>query len=124
MPVHVNSIGSYTFIDLQGIIDPRSEQLELLNRPGYDGTIARKTGSRGEPFMVQTVTYCTDFSVAKDAVLLYKSLIGEDPQTVIRYTVNHGDFLVLRVREVSCRVMVNSTSGFNVRLVCAWELLG
>lgn len=130
MPVHVNklspSVGTeFTFIDIQGSPDPRGEQLEIFARPGYDGVVARKTGSRGDPFSIRTVAYWADFATAKAALALYKAAIGTDPWELWRYSVSYGTFLILKVREVECRAMVNSTAGaYTVRTVHEWELLG
>lgn len=130
MPIHDNTIGEYRFIDIQGNIEPRGQQLELIVRPGFDGLFARKTGSRGVPFTIRTVSYATTFTTARAATLLLKELIGAEPQEVIKYSVSHGNFLVLNVREIECRAMVNSTaentSGppFQVRMVHEWELVG
>lgn len=125
MPIHTNSIGLHTFIDLQGTIDPRGEQLELFARPGFDGVVARRTGQRGEPFVLRSISYHTDFSASKTALLAFKANQGVDPQDVIQYSVNYGVFLVLRVRQVECHVMQNCTAGaFTVRMICDWELLG
>lgn len=125
MPALVNSIGAYTFIDLRGNLDPRQERLELLVRQGYDGLIARRTGSRGEPFSLTTVSYATDFETAKDVTFAFKALVGSDPLTIVKYSVDWGEYLLRAVRETQCRAMLNSTAGaYGVRMEHQWEFVG
>lgn len=125
MPVHLNSIDGLPFVDMQGNIEPRGEQLELFMRPGYNGHIARKTGVRGTPFRVRTVNYVSTLAYCKTVLEEFKLLIGVDPVEVYQYSVYRGTFLVLNVRQVEVKAMVNCTLGnYQARLVCDWELLG
>lgn len=126
MPYLTNQIGGLTFITVEGNIDLRSEQLETFARIGRDGVIARKTGSRGVPFRLQTVSYVTNHTAAKTLNETLKALVGDQPLTIIQHSVNYGDFLLLRVRQVDKRAMINCTLGseFQVRVVHEWEFLG
>lgn len=130
MPVHVNKLSpsagtEFFFIDIQGSPDLRGEQVELFARPGYDGVVARKTGSRGDPFTIRTVAYWPSFIAARTALQTYKAAIGTDPWELWKYSISYGTFLILKVREIECRAMVNCTlPGYSVRTVHEWELLG
>ena len=126
MPVHVNKIGAYTFIDIRGPFDLRQEQIELFARPGFDGVIARKTGNRGKPFTITTISYATDFVAAQTAInTFHANLVGADPVEIIRFSQNEGTFLILSVNESEPpKAIVNSTAGnFGVRMVHEWQVV-
>lgn len=127
MPIHTNSIGSFTFFDLVGSIYPRQEQIEVIERPGVNGSGARKTGARGKPFVLLSITYFDDFSDAASELTSYKAYVGDALHTVTRNSVNLGDFLVLEVTEATPPMAVLNVAGSpssQVRAEHRWRLLG
>lgn len=128
MAYPTNSIGVYNFADLVGPIERRQEQIEIFNRFGVDGSGLRKTGARGEPFTLKGVAFVADFTAAKALFDLYLALPGSAAQTVIRNSINHGDYYVLKVEEVSTEQVLNPTGnvvpGSTCRLTTSWKLLG
>lgn len=127
MPIHVNSIGAFTFFDLVGTIYPRQEQLEIIERPGVDGSGARRSGARGKPFVLVSVAYYTDWTDYHMSLYEYKDLVGQDPQTLTRNDEDYGTFLVLEVTEVQPPQAVMNVAGDptkQVRGVTRWTMLG
>lgn len=128
MPVHTNSINGFLFLEMQGPPYLRQQQLEIIERPGVDGSGVRRLGKRGKPFQLQTTNYLADFSEAHNAMLAYKDLVGDDPVSLTRRTVSEGTFLVLEVVERNCYAIFNSLGGFDGgEEVChevIWTLLG
>lgn len=121
------------FDDLIGEVVLRSEQIEVLNRPGVAGSGARKLGSRGKEFELESVLYCPNWQYAKDIGAYYKSFVGLDPMHLIKQSVAWGTFLVLDVDVMSteavynvCGNAVNSTfyPSLEIRLTAKWKLLG
>ncbi len=128
-----NSIGSYTFAEMTGAIFYRQEQIEVINRPGVDGSGLRKLGARGQPFELMTKGYWLTLAAAQDAIFNastgYKTLIAAAAYTVTRNGVNHGDYYVLDVQEVATTAVLNPTgnvpsSSCTALLVCRWKLIG
>jgi len=127
-----NSIGAKQFVEMTGAIFYRQEQIEVINRPGVDGSGLRKLGKRGRPFTLVTKQYFATLYDAFDAIFNawtgYKTFIGTTTYTVTRNGVNHGDYAVLDVQEVATIPVVNpcgnATSTHTALLVCKWTLLG
>jgi hypothetical protein len=55
----MRSIGAFTFLTLNGEIDPPGPQVEAVQRPGVNGTMWRYLGSKGQPFQIETVAFIT-----------------------------------------------------------------
>ncbi len=125
MPVHVNSIGEAVFFDLIGALSPKQETLEIIERPGVDGCGARRMGTRGKPIEFLSISYHTSFTTALEFLQASKTLVGDDPQTVIRNDVTLGTFLVLSVEEATpayAVVNVAGSPGSECRLEMKWTL--
>lgn len=99
MPVYINKIGDFQFLEMDGVFHLRQQELEPITRVGIDGTGLRRLGERGKPFEVVTLNYEADFDSAEDKVDEYLELVGSDPVAVIRFSESEGDFFVLQVRE-------------------------
>lgn len=126
MPVHTNSIGAQTVFDLVGTIYSRQQQIEVIDRPGVDGSGARLTGARGKPFMLTSVAYHATFTAAKTAMTAYVAL-KLSLQEVIRNGVSYGNFIVLDVAEATppySVLNVAGSPGSTVRAEVKWTLLG
>jgi hypothetical protein len=127
VPILVNSIGSAVFFDLIGTIYLRQEQIEVIERPGVDGSGARKSGARGKPFQLLAVSYHDSWSAFHTAMTAFKAYPGTDPQTLTRNGESYGSFLVLDVMEARPPQAVLNVAGSpssQVRAETAWTLLG
>lgn len=128
MPVHTNSIGEYQFLQMDGSIYLRQQQLELIERDGVNGTGVRKLGLRGKPFQLVTTNYEETFATAHTKMLAYKLLVGDDPVTLTYKSIDKGTFLVLGVVESDCFAIFNSIGGLVGGEECCqivtWMLLG
>jgi hypothetical protein len=110
MALPENSIGAYDFDALNGRLQPKAEQLEVIVRPGHDGETTRKTGVRGLPSQIQTLHYVADRTAAQTAIVAYTALIGAAPQEITQRDVSFGYFKIINVVEVlvaDCMKVVN-----------------
>jgi hypothetical protein len=133
MPVLQNSIGDegdeFFFEDLQGtLIAPHKWNLELWNRPGRFGTIARKLFQTAPPVQVRSVHYIEDWLTAHQAIEAYQALIGEDPVDVWQHDVYVGKFVVIDVFQLpETRACYNAIGTIvdnpEVIQYCQWTLL-
>lgn len=128
MPFHTNKIGDFQFLDIQGAPYLRQQDLELIERHGVDGTGVRKRGRRGKPFQLETLVYVEDFETASELMAQYALLVGDDPVTLMRQSVDEGTFLVLGVVERQRYAIFQSLGGFDggeqCCLIASWVLLG
>lgn len=129
MPVHVNKIGEFQFLQMAGPPYLRQEQVELIERPGVDGSGLRRLGQRGKPFQVVTTNYVESLAEAKAQMDLYKAEVADDtPLELIRHSVSEGTFFVLAVVEQYKGAIFNSLGGFDGNEEClhvvTWTLLG
>lgn len=127
MPVHVNSIGSFTFFDLDGDVFLRQQGLEIIDRPGVPGSGARRLAERGQPFVLKSTQYYEDWTDFRTTLASYVALVGQDPQTVIQFDEDWGTYLVLTgvvALEKHAVMNVAGAPGKTVRAVVRWPLLG
>jgi len=128
MPVHLNTIGYFQFLSMEGPPFLRQEQLELIERAGVDGTAVRKTGKRSKPFEIVTLNYEASLQSAHNKMLEYKAMVGDDPVEWVRHSVSEGTWLVLEVRERERYAIFNSLGGLVGGEQCchvvSWTLLG
>jgi len=120
--VHTNSIAAldnmgdpieaqtYTFVDMQGSVEFAQQELELLERPGVDGTFFRKTGVRGKPFQIRAVGYTTSFTTQAAAMYNLRALVNADYG--VRLTKHSVEYLaplyVLRVDGIEPQACLNA----------------
>lgn len=98
MPVHLNQIGAFEFIDLIGVIGGRQERVELFERAGVEGHGARLNKKAGVPFPLLSVRYVEDFDSAAAEFTTALGMTGTVVE-VTRNSVSYGDYLVLDVQE-------------------------
>ena len=96
MPVHLNQIGDFEFIDLIGNIAGRQERIELFERAGVEGHGARKNKVAGEPFQLVAIRYVEDFDSAAAEFTELLAATGTVVE-VTQNTVNYGEYLQLHV---------------------------
>ena len=98
MPIHLNSVGSYEFLDLVGTIGGRQERVELFERPGVEGHGARLNKVAGVPFTLVGTRYVEDFDSAAAEYTELLDMVGTVVE-VKRNTTSFGDYLILGVTE-------------------------
>lgn len=93
------SIGGYSFITLEGGLNPGSgEQLEEITRPGVDGVAYRRIGRRGVPFRMQSLADVANAANAHSLILNYKALQGGLVTLVDETGQSWFNVMVLRVQ--------------------------
>lgn len=125
MPVLTNSIGGYTFFDLLGVIYASQQQVELIDRPGVDGSGARLTGKRGKPFSLVSVTYYANFTAAKTAMATFVAM-KTSLQNLTRNSVSYGNYIVLEIAEAKppfAVINVAGAGGAQCRAEVKWTLV-
>lgn len=127
MPVHTNSIGASTFIDLQGRLQPRSEQLEVLSRKGKDEVALRLTATKGRPVKLRSINYVASFAAAKTAIETYIGYKDGTKRTITQHSVSFGSFQVIDVIEVVAKAVTSVQGGLaggeEVYHVCEWTVI-
>lgn len=122
-----HSIAGYEFIEIQGSLNGRARQLEVIARKGQDDVTIRQTATRGRPITVRTVNYVSNFTGAVTAIDSYTELQDGNSYPVVQYGVDLGDWYVLQVREVSRQYVTNviggRVGGETCFHVCEWQLL-
>jgi hypothetical protein len=133
MPVHTNSIGDFSFLEMRGSPFLRQQDLEIIERDGVNGSGVRRLGLRGKPFQLETTNYLHDFATALAAMDAYKEAVGDDPVPLIRHSENEGNFIVLGVAERDCYAIFSAIGGIvsvdnplphEVCQIVSWTLLG
>lgn len=108
-----NFIGTYPMITMSMVPIGQKQTTDLEIRPGVDGVYVWLTGTRGEPFEVQTVT---DVNSAQDAVVLmqfYEALVGTVVPVMFANWIMPKQYVVLNVRPIpdQCRQVLVGIGG-------------
>lgn len=128
MPIHTNSIGSFTFNDLIGTIFPRRKRIELFERPGVEGHGARNMKRAGKPFELISLSFVDTFAVAATTHADYLDEVGEIV-TLTRNSVNYGQYLIVDCEEhsppkaVSNVISNGAVTGDEVLQIMRWTLV-
>lgn len=105
----MDSIGSFVFIKLSEPPQRVQEQWERITRPGKDGVSLWSTGTRGEPFSVQSEAWSLTFGDARELAATYA---GAPSLGALAVTFGNGYaetnhlYKVLAVRIIEIRAMV------------------
>lgn len=122
------STGRFAFDDMLGAPQPKTEQLEVIARPGVDGENLRETGVRAEPTALRTLVYLADRGDAKTAIESYAVLIDGEPYEIIQHGQSWGFYRVLKVVPqplLPCAVAAGTlVVNPSVLLIADWLLLG
>lgn len=126
-------IDSLEFLTLDGPIGRRTEQLEIVQRPGVPDQGLWRTNLRGKPFELLSQVDCLSLADAHTTYAEeYVLLIGADPVNVIQGGVDFGTtedlaFAVLDCQLVEARHILTAVGGLNPPsegfLICRWTLL-
>jgi hypothetical protein len=125
------AIDQYEVLDIQPMPDLPKQRLELVERPGVDGTAIWETGVRGRPCTVRTRVDQPDPSTAMEVFGDYCSLVDEDPVEVTFAARPMSDlgakYQVLDVRIIEICGITGASGGLNspseAWLECEWDLL-
>ncbi len=126
------SIGDFTFVCLKGQPGVVQQEIELITRPGVDGTGLLRTGRRGQPFDLETGVDTQTLEAGRTLFNQYKALSGTDPVKMVWGAINLETaesvlFGVLRVDLISLRPIAASVGGLNppsgAWLQCRWNLI-
>ena len=125
-------IGDKEFFSGRGNPPPLNERITLIQRPGTDGTILRKEGTKGVPFQLVTTRDFVDMDAAQTALLSYLDL-QDAPQVLIwndvDWSVTHNAHVgvVSVIEEEKFRVAkgVGGFEGENARVIlrARWTLI-
>lgn len=125
-----NFIGTYPMITMSMVPIGRKQTTDLETRPGIDGVYVWLTGTRGEPFEVQTVT---DIQSATDSIQLlqlYEAMVGTVQPVMFANWVMPKKYTVLNVRPIpeQCRQVLlgigGTTNGTSYGILAAsWTLI-
>lgn len=92
---------TYTFLTMQGQVNPLSERLEIITRPGVDGHAYRRLGSGATPFRLRTLVDVDDAAAITTTLAGYKAFVSK----LVTVTDAHGNattnVMVLDVRPVA-----------------------
>jgi len=127
----MNSIGSEQFVEIVGAPDLAKMRLELVERPGVDGTGIWETGIRGKPFTLTTRVDAEDLRAAIEAFGRYCAMPESGPVDVVLQDVSYLtygiNFQVLDVRPREICELASSSGGLNPPSLgwveCEWDLV-
>jgi hypothetical protein len=133
-----HSIGSHTFLSLEGSPGVYRTKVELLSLPYKDGESQRSMGRHNEPFTLQSCVDLSSYTAARNKLDDYALLIGAGVQTLVWRSVNFTSGLttamevfVLDVQQDRIVVANNVVGGLNVStgsngvmLYANWTLIG
>ena len=95
MALLTNSIGTYTFDDLQGVVRKRRSRTRTKSRQGATGTRIIRGGNQADPFRLISTHYVLNWAAVETALTAYRALIDDVPQAIVKHGVSHGSFAVL-----------------------------
>lgn len=128
------SLGNFTFLTLArtdntaGPPDFPRERLEVVERPGINGTGLILLGVKGRPFSVRGVVPVTSRPVGLDLVAAYHASITGDILTLIwadeNITVEYGiGFQIVDVLEANVQGLAASSNGAGALVTVTLSLL-
>lgn len=134
----INQLGNFQFIAIHGPNDVGSPpanvatQVEVWQRPGFDGTAIIDLGKKGEPFQMRSVV---DTQTPADALImadLYRKSQGQGPFGLIWNSVNFMTefdvvYVPIKVEVTKVRRLRTATGGLyppSLGLIeCMWTLV-
>lgn len=131
MPIVLNQIGSFYFIELAGNPEAVKQQIALYTRSGVDGVTVVDDGARGTPFVLRSKVDCTSYSVGRATYLAYRQLIGASPVDMtwqdLELASEDVSFCVLNVTQQVLRPILVASGGLYppslAWLECDWTMI-
>lgn len=118
----------FPFLSLQGALLPTRETHEREQRAGVDGIGVWLTGSRGQPFSIQTTLDCVDLSAAGTAWAAYLNSVLTKKDLyyagVLWGTILVQDVVLISMRKFQAAVggVQGFTGGSGVMLTAQWMI--
>lgn len=127
----MDKIGDEELLAIIGLPTFPRQVLEIVERPGVDGTGFWETGFRGRPCTIRTQVDCEDLSDAVDAYNRYLTMIDGEPVGITYGGVDlaafGAKFQVLDVRAVAIHALACASGGLSdgsgAWCECEWDLL-
>lgn len=129
----LNKIGDFTFISLEGKVDPPVAQAIVIDsRPGVDGMEFTFTGRKSFPFSLVSLVDCDDLVQADLFILAYKASISDNVVDVTQDGVPliFGNFRCkvlnvtpLRRDRITTAVGNKQSNQAGALLQCRWDLI-
>lgn len=111
----VNQIGPFPFLSLDGEVVIPQQQLEIVRRVGVDGNGFWRTGTRGEPFQLQSACDTQTYADARLFAINYPLLSGGETVELVvgdfAYSMISLEFEVLRVDILQVIALVGGVGG-------------
>ena len=125
-----NWIGNFRFVTLSRPPELLQQQVLVRSRPGVDGVMIQRTGSRARPFQVASMVDAGTIEQAFTLYHGYTQLVGGNAVSVVwadQALVNISiGCVVLGVEPVDIRRIVRGHGGLNgwsyARCECLWTL--
>ena len=121
-----DSIGSFTFLSLDGPVEGPSEQLVVVARAGVDGVAVWQSGRRGREFVLRSAKDFATQAAAATEFEGYQALQGGNPVAMewkgLTLSASHR-LLVERVERLQQEPIVGGIGGVaspRVLLICLW----
>jgi len=115
------------FIALDGVIDPMSEQLEIITRTAQDGVAFRKMGQRGRPFIIEAMLDLPAGTTNEAQMVTFKALCGQLCTIVDNIGDSYENVMIMDVQPLDSRNITGPTGGvqgasgvrlLTVRFIC------
>jgi hypothetical protein len=90
------SLGSFTFINLEGIDTPRGapetvrQASAIIQRPGVNGTGFITTGKKGRPFRMRSLVDVTSVANAQTLIVSYEAAVNAASLVLIHASTNYA----------------------------------
>jgi len=118
----INRLGKFFFISLSGPEDrgtpPQTlrEQVEIVQRPGYDGSAIIRLGTKGVPFQMRSFVDATNGLAAMQLGKLYEEAQGQGPFGLIWGGINFFSrykvvYVPVEVRVMKVRTLHTAVGG-------------
>lgn len=121
-----NQIGQFTFVKLSGEIQPPGPKVEVVQRPGLNGTAWRYIGFKGDPFMMESISFVTQNVDTHQLLINYRQSVGGS-YTMVDSCGDNWDVFVEDVRIQQPRFVIAAVwgghyygNGYTTR--CIWTL--
>ena len=115
------SIGTFSFLIMNGDLDPPGPEVEAIQRPGINGTAWRFLGSKGLPFQVETMAFITNSVNAGIQINNYRQSVGTD-LTMIDPIGNTYYIYVEAVKSKQPKCVNSSNMGPGYLIESQWTL--